>query len=69
MIIIDNIRLRGLLHRRIRETAKILGMHYGTLSKKLAGESEWTIGEINRIEEEAGIKTDEFVKIKMAEAA
>ena len=66
MIMIDNIRLRGLLHRRIRETAKILGMHYGTLSKKLSGESAWTIDEINKIEEEAGIKTDEFVEIKKA---
>ena len=66
MILIDNIRLRGLLHRRIRKTAKLLGIHYGTLSKKLSGESEWTIGEINKIEQGAGIKISEFVEIKKA---
>ncbi|MCZ6678505.1 MAG: hypothetical protein O7E52_14810 [Candidatus Poribacteria bacterium] len=66
MVIVDNARLRGLLYKRLKDTAKALDMHYTTFSRKLQGLSHWTIDEINRIEEVSGIKTDEFVKMKKA---
>ena len=66
MIWVDNARLRGLLHKRLKETSQALEMHYSTFYRKLQGSSPWTIEELNKIEEKVGIGISEFVEIKKA---
>ena len=58
---IDTAKLRGLLWKRQLEVAKKAGMHPDTLQKKLKGEHQWTVRNINQIAKAGGFSVSEFM--------
>ena len=58
---IDTAKLRGLLWKRQIEVAKKIGMHPDTLQKKLKGERQWTVRDINRVAKAGEFSVSEFM--------
>lgn len=66
MIKVNNTVLRGLLYRKQYEAAKYIEIHPSTLNKKLSGERDWTISELNELAKFLDVPLDEFVELKKA---
>ncbi|RMD57960.1 XRE family transcriptional regulator, partial [Candidatus Parcubacteria bacterium] len=61
---VDLTYIRGSIpHGKLGPTAKALGMHLATLSRKLRGERPLTVDELNGIAEFLGIGVDKFLRI------
>jgi predicted DNA-binding protein (UPF0251 family) len=59
---VDLMRLKGYLSKKQRHAAEAIGMHKNTLYKKLRGETDFTIKELNEIAKYLKQDTMEFLR-------
>ena len=61
---IDRVNLRGLLWKKRVQAARELRLHPNTLAKKLKGESDWMLTELNALADFAKVDIDQIVRIE-----
>lgn len=62
MISVKRDAIIGATHRKRSSVARELGIHANTLQLKIEGKSDWSLRELNKLEEVLEIPMTQFIK-------
>lgn len=65
---IRRLAINDMLWKKRHEASKIIGIHPNTLSRRMRGEGDWTLKEINRLADYLIVDIDKLVEIDGTDA-